>query len=401
MNLLDKIFKKKQKVKIGIFVDNFFPAIDGVVMVVDNYAKRLQNYCEIVVVAPSYKNEDNNFSYKIIRVKSIKIPGIGYRLAVPLFEKKLKKTLIQENFDLIHIHSPFTLGKLGIKIAKESNIPVVATMHSQFKKEYKRYLKSDIIATKLTKKLMKVYNSCDECWAVNQKIADLFKSYGYQKEPIVMDNATDMTLIEDKIKNNEKVNLQYNLKSNDVVLLFVGRLNLLKNIMFIADVLNVLQKKKFKFKMLFVGKGSDEEILKQKIIDYQLEDKVIFCGEIKDRKLLQNIYARSQLFIFPSLYDASSLVQIEAASQKVPTLFLEGAITASNIIDKVNGYISPNDNVKFANIIIEILNNRQLYSQVSEKVYSDIYKSYDKMVNEVHKKYLYLIKRGQYEKNNS
>jgi len=37
---------------------------------------------------------------------------------------------------------------------------------------------------------------------------------------------------------------------------------------------------------------------------------------VKDRELLASIYARADLFLFPSLYDASSIVQIEAALQK-------------------------------------------------------------------------------------
>lgn len=37
---------------------------------------------------------------------------------------------------------------------------------------------------------------------------------------------------------------------------------------------------------------------------------------VKDRELLASIYARADLFLFPSLYDASSIVQNEAALQK-------------------------------------------------------------------------------------
>ena len=37
---------------------------------------------------------------------------------------------------------------------------------------------------------------------------------------------------------------------------------------------------------------------------------------VKDRELLASIYARADVFLFPSLYDGSSIVQIEAALQK-------------------------------------------------------------------------------------
>lgn len=391
-----------RKLKIGIFIDNYYPTIDGVVVVVDNYAKELSKIAEVVVIAPSYgyKNDKkNNSLYRIIRIKSIKVPIINYQFAIPEIDIKCKNKLIKENFDIIHIHSPFNIGKLGLSIAKSCNIPVVATMHSQFKKDFLRWTKSEKISDILTSVIMNVYNNCDECWAVNQKIANLFQEYGYKGQPIVMNNATEFETIKDKIKTDTLVNKKYNLKETDTVLLFVGRINILKNVLFIIDVLNNLKKKKIDFKMLFVGNGPDVSALKQKIEEYGLKNNVILCGEVKNRELLKSIYSRSKLFIFPSLYDASSLVQIEAASQKTPTIFLEGAITASTITNDVNGWIGPNNSEKFANKIIEILKNKQLYDNVVEKAYKDIYKTYKQMAKKIYKRYLYLIKKGgSYEK---
>jgi hypothetical protein len=39
----------KHKYTIGLFCDSFFPMIDGVVITVDNYAKRLIKYANVVV----------------------------------------------------------------------------------------------------------------------------------------------------------------------------------------------------------------------------------------------------------------------------------------------------------------------------------------------------------------
>ena len=44
--------------------------------------------------------------------------------------------------------------------------------------------------------------------------------------------------------------------------------------------------------------------------------------------------------LFPSMYDASSIVQIEASSQKTPVLFLKNSATASMIENNVNGFLS-------------------------------------------------------------
>ena len=35
--------------KIGLFIDSFYPMVDGVINVVDNYAKELLKYGEVVL----------------------------------------------------------------------------------------------------------------------------------------------------------------------------------------------------------------------------------------------------------------------------------------------------------------------------------------------------------------
>ena len=40
------------KLTIGIFNDSFYPMNDGVCMVVDNYARRLVKYANVIVFVP-------------------------------------------------------------------------------------------------------------------------------------------------------------------------------------------------------------------------------------------------------------------------------------------------------------------------------------------------------------
>ena len=74
-----------KRITIGLFTDAFFPMTDGVVMVVDNYAKRLIKYGDVYVFAPSYneKYDDSKLPYKVIRCKSVKVPFIDYSLPLP------------------------------------------------------------------------------------------------------------------------------------------------------------------------------------------------------------------------------------------------------------------------------------------------------------------------------
>lgn len=394
-----------KKITIGLFIDTFYPMIDGVITVVDNYAKRLSKYANVYVFAPTVKIkgkrfDDKKLNYQVIRCKSLKVPFIDYSLPIPKVDPSFIKEINKYHLDIVHIHSPFTMGEAGIKYAKNHHIPVVATMHSQFKQDFKRAVKNDVLARTLTKKLIRTFNKCDECWAVNNEVGRIFhEDYGYKKVPYTMNNATEMLPVNNQEKAIAKINEIHNLK-DEIVFIFVGRINNLKNIFFIVDALERLKEidSKFKFKMLFVGTGQDEEELKKRIKKQHLEDEVIMCGKVVDRNLLASYYARANLFLFPSKYDSSSIVQIEAASQHLPVLFLKGTATSATVTDNVNGFIEEDDVNKYAKRILEIMKNKKLYQEVCNNAYKDLYKNWDDTIKGVYERYLKLINDKRVDK---
>ena len=387
-----------KKINIGLFIDTFYPMVDGVITVVDNYAKRLMKYGNVFVFAPSIKIkgksfDDNTLKYKVIRSKALKVPFIDYSLPIPKVDPSFIREISKYKLDIVHIHSPFTMGEAGIKYAKINHIPVVATMHSQFKQDFKRAVKNDVLANTLTKKIINTFNKCDECWAVNSEVGRIFyEDYGYKTMPYIMNNATEMTPVKDKNIAINKINELHDLK-NEVVFIFVGRLNNLKNIFFIVDVLEKLKEidPKLNFKMLFIGTGQDEQELRKRIKKQNLTKEVIMCGRITDRNLLAYYYTRADLFLFPSKYDSSSIVQIEAASQKLPVLFVRGAATSATVTDNVNGFIEDEDTTLYAKRIINILKDKELYQKVCENAYHDLYRNWHDTIDEVYERYLKLI----------
>ena len=379
-----------KKLKIGLFLDTFFPMVDGVIMVVDNYAKRLSKFCDVTVFTINSKKKcDRKFDYKVVGCKSLHLLAIDYDIPTPKFDKNFNKILKESNLDIVHIHSPFAIGALGVKYAKKHNIPAIATMHSQFKKDFYRSTKSKKLTNILLKHIMKVFNKCDVCYGVNDKISEIFYDYGAKTMPLVQRNGTDMLPIEDKAAAIKLVNEKYGLNEDTTVFLFVGRINALKNIYFILEALEKLKDKNFK--MFYVGEGQDFEELEMRVKKSSIADNVILTGKITDRELLKAIYLRAKLFLFPSMYDASSLVQIEAASQGTPTIFLKNSATSATVTDNVNGFLSEPTAEKFAEKIEEILADDELYKKVQEGAVRDLYVTWDDCVKEMYQKYLQAI----------
>ena len=378
----------EKKLNVGLFLDTFYPMVDGVIMVVDNYARRLSEFCNVTVftVKPrGYKKCSKTFPYKVVQCKKMIVPFLDYDLPTPKSDRKFMKELNHADLDIVHIHSPFTIGNAGIHYAKKHGIPVIATLHSQFKKDFYRATHSKLITRSLLNGIVKKFDECDEFYAVNQNLADLFyHDYGVDHLPKVQKNGTDMLPVKDREAAAAMVNRTFGIEEDTRVFLFVGRINKLKNIHFLLEALKYV---KGNFKMIFVGEGQDLHEFKRKVASNKMDDKILFTGKISDRELLTALYARAKLFLFPSLYDASSLVQIEAASQHTPTVFLRGSVTSGTITDNVNGFLSENSPSAFAEKVDMICADDELYKKVSEGAFRDLYITWDECVREMMEKY--------------
>jgi len=380
-----------KKLKIGLFIDTWYPMVDGVIMVVDNYAKRLSKFCDVTVFTVDTGVDTREHPYKIVKTKSRQLFKLAYK--IPYITKEFKKTLDEYDLDIVHIHSPFFVGKAGLKYAKEKNIPIISTLHSQFKKDFKRSARLNFIVNILMKNVLKVFDACDENYAVNNKISELFYEYGLKRLPKVTRNGTDMLPVEDKEKAIETVNKKYNIDKDTPVFLFVGRITRLKNVYFITEALAKLKNQDYR--MFFVGEGNDAVEVERLAKKLGISDKIILTGKIVDRELLKALYLRAKLFLFPSKYDASSLVQIEAASQGTPTVFLEGTATSATVTDNVNGFIAKDSLEDFVAKIEEVLENKELYNTVSKNASEQLYVTWDECVQEMYKIYEYHIEENK------
>ena len=391
--------------KVGLFIDTWYPMVDGVIKVVDNYARRLVQYCNVVVFCPEtkgYRKEDDALlPYQVVRCNSFPIIHNDYDFPTPALDPRFAAQLIRSGIDVVHIHSPFTLGLAGVLYAKLYKLPLVATLHSQYKQDFEKALKPKLATDVAMDGIMRVFNACDECWAVNAGIKELYETeYGLTAPCKVRLNATDHRPVVNPEEAARVVNETFGIPADATVFLFVGRINYIKNIDFTVRALAKAKEMGLKnFRMLFVGKGQDEEKLASLVQELGLTEEVVMCGLVSDKEMLENLYSRAKLFLFPSLYDANSLVQIEAACQGTPTVFLEGARTAATVTPEVNAFVSAPGEESYAQIIVDILSDPEGYDRVSAAARKDLYLNWDDVVREVFADYCAL--RELYEKKQS
>ena len=84
----------KKSLNIGLFIDTWYPMVDGVITVVDNYAKLLSAMGHnVTVFCPNVGVSEDKRDYRIVKCKSMKLLGLDYSLPLPNSDKKFKKEI--------------------------------------------------------------------------------------------------------------------------------------------------------------------------------------------------------------------------------------------------------------------------------------------------------------------
>lgn len=375
-------------------MDGWWPQIDGVCISVKNYYENLLlhgNNCSVVV--PSYGKKQNiladkNSGIEAYHCKSIAVPVGGFSCALPNIDGKLKSVINDFKPDIVHSHSPFNIGEYFAKYGRKHDVPSIYTLHTRFKEEFYRVTKSKGLTNFLVKHIVKVISKQDYVWAVCDGMVDKLHEYGYKGKAMVIRNGTDMTLPADPKGRVQRINADYNLTDCENVMLFVGRIVTGKNLQLMFNALKIVKKKSaLPFKFVVVGNGCDLQLHQKMAEELGIADNVIFTGEILDREYLKGFYLRADLFTFPSVLDAFSLVPLEAATFDLPTLLVKDNSTGETITDNMSGFCEVEDAEAWADRIIEIFGDRSKLKEVGLNARKHVYRSWDDVVTEVEQHY--------------
>ena len=131
--------------RIGLFTDTYFPQVSGVATSIRTLKTQLEKMGHSVFIfTTTDRDVDRYEDWQIVRIPSV--PFFAFkdrRVAYRGFSKALEIAK-QYKLDIIHTQTEFSLGLLGIAIARELKIPVVHTYHTQYE-DYVRYIAKGMV----------------------------------------------------------------------------------------------------------------------------------------------------------------------------------------------------------------------------------------------------------------
>lgn len=376
------------------FNDSFPPIADGVALGVKNYALWMnRKYGKAYVMVPEFPGYTDEEEFEVIRFKSVPLLfHKPYRIGLPNISFEARKRIMELPIDIIHARSPFASGFFAQQIAAEKKIPLIASFHSQYYFDIKAAVKSERLTIKLLDIIVKFYEKADVVWTVNEITAQTLKSYGYSGDIDIIENGIDFKIPDNYDEIRAKAGAKLKIGKNEFVMLYVGQMVWHKNLNMIAEGLAEVKKAGLRFKMIFVGEGDAEPELKKIVEDLGIKDNTIFLGKVTDRNDILSIYARGDLFLFPSVYDTFGIVVREAAELLCPCLLVEGTNAAHCITDLKNGFLCDNSVESFSSAIVKIISNPQMLKKAAEGAKAELPKSWESIVDKAYLKYTDIIR---------
>jgi glycosyltransferase involved in cell wall biosynthesis len=382
-------------VAVGLFNDSYEPIIDGVTVAVRNYAYWLNRILgPTCVVAPSAPAHRDAAPFPVLRFLSVPtFVHPPYRVGLPSLDPALKARLSRGRFSLVHAHSPFGAGRAALRAARAAGIPLVATFHSKFRDNLCQAIPFRRIVDAQVARIVEFFEAADQVWVPQESVAETLREYGYRGRYEVVENGIDYQPPPDLEPLRRRGGALLGAPEGALVGLYVGQHILEKNLEFLTRSLVAIAARVPSFFMAFVGDGCARGRLQALARRLRLDGRVRFLGEVSDREELAAIYARGDLFLFPSLFDNAPLVVREAAAFDTPAVLLRQSTAAEVIGDGRNGFLAEASPEAFAARASEILRDSAALARAGEGARLTLCRSWEDVVGEVRDRYLGILAR--------
>ncbi len=349
--------------KIIIFTDTYNPQVNGVVTSINDTVRELREHGhEIHIFCPADKKlRKGKYIHTISSFTFIPYPE--YKVAIPVPPKIISK-IKRIDPDIIHIHTPASIGLLGIYVGKKLNIPIVATYHTLLN-EYMEYLPGSRISVfkKLNKKMLNkyisfFYNKTDAITVPSNYTKNVLKQYKIKIKIETIPNGIVTKLYKRKRTKNRKYTI-----------LHVGRLCKEKNIDILIKAYKKIVNKMPNSQLLILSKGPYETILKSLVKKLGMEKYIKFLGYVSEEEKIK-LYNSSDLFVIPSTTDTQGIVTIEAMASGTPVIAANIAGSKEFVKNNYNGLLfKPNDINDLSKKILSVYKNKNTTAKLVKNAY--------------------------------
>ena len=215
---------------------------------------------------------------------------------------------LHPEYTIIHAHNDafvtYSLFAAKMNLIKNR----IAHVHSAaFTFDYKWPLK--VVCRFFIKKV------CSQKWACGEKAALFY--YGSLSDVHIHNNAIEVQQYVYNESDRVRIREKYQLQDN-IVIGHIGRFMKQKNHSFLIDIFKEIHEREPRAKLVLLGDGVREKMIKKKVHKMSLDESVMFVGNVGNAR---EWYQAFDLFLLPSIWEGLPLVGIEAQASDLPCVF--------------------------------------------------------------------------------
>jgi glycosyltransferase involved in cell wall biosynthesis len=343
--------------RVTHFLNSMRPEHDGVTRVANRlregfkvYSNRYgDQYDFIAGILPDTASSD------LRKVASVPFPfSTGYSL--PVCTADSIGQMIQEmGTEVIHIHTPCSLGISASRAGETLGIPTVATYHTHFP-TYMAYYNSEMLIPWVWKYLKSLYRSCQSLIVPSKTTLLELQKEGF-KNLIHIPHGVDTHDFSNQFRSED---WRTSVDGKDkVVVTFVGRLVWEKNLNFLAEAAELVESKN-QIQWVIVGDGPARAKFEK------MMPQAHFTGFLNEDRL-PTAYASGDLFVFPSVTETFGNVTVEAMASGLPAICVAAGGARDIVTPESNGILTPiADPKSFARAIDRLVKQPELRLKLSK-----------------------------------
>jgi glycosyltransferase involved in cell wall biosynthesis len=331
---------------VAAFTDTYLPTVNGVSYTVRTWRERWEARGGVMgIVYPGDDGYDPDAGE--FPVSSVPFPFYpGFRFGVP----SIPDGAGDIEPDVVHAHTPFTLGLAARRLARARSLPLVVSYHTPAR-EYAGYI-SDALAGLISRLADRYerwfFGQADAVIVPSASAADSVRTAG--TSTYVVSNGVD----DDRFRPAEAAAVASFRDRHDLpggaFVGYTGRHGYEKRLDHLLAATEDLD-----VTVVLAGDGPARGTLEDRAAG---RDDVLFLGFL-DREELATFYSALDVFAFPSPVETQGLVALESIACGTPVVAVDSGALSDTVTDGETGYhYRPDDIDDFAGAIGRAVENR-------------------------------------------
>lgn len=346
--------------RIGLFTDTYAPQVNGVSvslqMISEGLKKRGHQVTIFAPKFPGYKDNETN----VMRLPSLKYLNNPPIYVAVLGTPRSTWKLTRENFDVLHAHSPASVGLLAYLTASTKRLPLIYTYHTSIT-DYTHYIKF-IGGTGLIKRAASWFSKAstdlgDQIVVPSPKFHRLLLTQKVKQPITVIPNGIDLSMFK-TAKNPGALRNRLGISADAPIMLTVGRMDPEKRLEFIVEAFGLIADRVPNAHLVFAGDGGSRKSVEEKANATRARDRIHFLGMV-NRADLPDIFHDADVFLSASTTEVHPISVIEAIASGLPFVAVHDEAFEGMLEDGLNGYAIPLDVKKYADVLADLLPDRE------------------------------------------